>query len=183
MIKTNKKKLSYKKKFNKTRKNIKRNKKSKNIRRFFGGATEDEVPFLLNQAFKNKDKNLPPELLELILEYVPKENIIKAIKMSDYKKSLKERKYKIENLKKIFPELLKKYNKIINEKKIEIEKINSIIITRSTSKDVINKNEEKMSKLDREIQQLQYDIYRLNKISKDFKKIKNEDLNYFLTKS
>ena len=186
MIKTNKKKLLYKKKLNKTRKNMKKNKKGKNIkniRRFFGGAGEDEIPFLLKQSFENRGKYLPPELLELILKDVPKESIRNALMMADYKKSHTERNEKIETLKKIYPELLEKYKKIIEEKKIQIQKIDSIRTTRRTSYDVIKKNAEIISKLHREIDQLYYNINRLNKISEDFEKIKNIDLNYFLTKS
>ena len=184
MIKPNKKKLSYKKKLNKTRKNMKKYETRKNIkkfRRFFGGASKDEIPFLLNKSFENSGKYLPPELLKLILDNVPEESIIKAIKMADYNKSFTERNQKKETIKKIYPELLEKYKKLIEEKKLQIQKIDSIRTTRRTSYDVIKKNAEIISKLHREIDQLHYNINRLNKISEDFEKIRNKDLDYFLT--
>ena len=115
MIKT-RKNLSYKKKLKKTRKNMKKN------RKFFGGAPEDEIPFLLKKAFENTGKYLPDEISEFILKDVPKESILKAITMADYKKSLAERKQKIETLKKIYPELLKKYKELIEEKKFKSKK-------------------------------------------------------------
>jgi len=183
MIKTNRKNLSYKKKVNKTRKNMKKHKHIIKNGRFIGGASEDEIPFLLNKSFENRDKYLPPELLELILKNVPKKTITKAIEMADYKKSFTERKQKKNTIKKIYTELLEKYKKLIEEKDHEIRNIENIRITRRTSKDVIKKNAETISKLQREIEQLHYDIKRLTDLSKDFQKIKNKELNYFLTKS
>ena len=187
MIKTNKKNLSYKKKLKKTRKNLsykKKLKKSrKNIkknRKFFGGAPEDEIPFLLKQAFENSSRNyLPDELLEMILKDVPKESIKKAITMADYKKSLAERKQKIETLKKIYPELLKKYKELIEENKIQFQKMDSIMRSGRMSNDV-RQNTNKFYKFSDQVRRLQSNMFRLNEISKDFEKIKNKDLDYFL---
>ena len=186
MIKTNKKKLSYKKKIKKTRKNLsykKKLKKSrKNIkknRKFFGGAPEDEIPFLLKQAFEDRGKYLPNELSKFILKDVPKESIKKAITMADYKKSLAERKQKIETLKKIYPELLKKYKELIEENKIQFQKMDSIMRSGRMSNDV-RQNTNKFYKFSDQVRRLQSNMFRLNEISKDFEKIKNKDLDYFL---
>ena len=187
MIKTNKKNLSYKKKLKKTRKNLsykkklkKSRKNMKKNRKFFGGDPEHEIPFLLKQAFENSSRNyLPDELLEMILKDVPKESIKKAITMADYKKSLAERKQKIETLKKIYPELLKKYKELIEENKIQFQKMDSIMRSGRMSNDV-RQNTNKFYKFSDQVRRLQSNMFRLNEISKDFEKIKNKDLDYFL---
>ena len=58
--------------------------------------------------------------------------------------------------------------------------MDSIRTTRRTSNEVIKKNAEIISKLHHDIDKLNYNINRLNDISKDFEKIKNKDLDYFL---
>ena len=188
MIKTNKKKLSYKKKIKKTRKNLsykkklkKSRKNMKKNRKFFGGAPEDMIPFLLQKASENSSGNyLPAELLKMILKDVPKESIKKAITMADYKKSLAERKQKIETLKKIYPELLKKYEELIKENKIQFQEMDSIMRSGRMSNDVRIQNTNKFYKFSDQVRRLQSNMFRLNEISKDFEKIKNIDLDYFL---
>ena len=187
MIKTNKKKLSYKKKIKKTRKNLsykkklkKSRKNMKKNRKFFGGDPEHEIPFLLKQAFEDRGKYLPNEISEKILKDVPKESIKKAITMADYKKSLAERKQKIETLKKIYPELLKKYKELIKENKIQFQKMDSIMRSRRMSNDERIQNTNKFYKLGDQDRKLNFNMFRLNEISEDFEKIKNKDLDYFL---
>ena len=154
----------------------------KKNRKFFGGDPEHEIPFLLKQAFEDKGEYLPNEISEKILKDVPKESIKKAITMADYKKSLAERKQKIETLKKIYPELLKKYEELNEKKKIPVQEMDSIMRSRRTSNDVRIQNTNNFYKFSDQVRRLQlhFNMGRLKKISEDFEKIKNKDLDYFL---
>ena len=181
MIKEKTYKSSYMKAKMKAKSKVNLRKTKKKVIYNGGSKKEEDIYSTIHSTLKE----LPDDVIRKIYDLTNPKKSAKRIErditlIKDYKVTLKEKNVKIENLKKIFPELLKKYNKIIKENTLEIDKINSIRITRSTSKDLINKNGEKISKLNSEIIQYKNYINVLTEISEDFNKIKIKDLDKFL---